>query len=120
MNRPRRWNIECTGIGDDVEMVERPKGNYVLMEDYVELERRHQAIMDAIEKMGSLENIRRVEVSQTIVIEMARENTWMRGTINRLIEAGDKMAAALNGEYNHELLCVKDWNEAKRSNPNLS
>lgn len=121
MNRPRRWDL----VPDELEWLEpefgeTPEGNYVLWEDYVELERRHQTIMEAIEKMGSLENIRRVEVSQPIVIDMARENAWMKGTISSLIEAGDKMAAALNGEYNHELSEVVAWNEAKRSNPNLS
>lgn len=38
----------------------------------------------------------------------------------RLIKAGDKMAAALNGEFNHELPCVQDWSLAKRTNPNPS
>lgn len=120
MKRPRRWDFKPSKGWEDIEFGETPKGNYVLMEDYVELERRHQTIMDAIEKMGSLENIRRVEVSQPIVIDMARENAWMKVTINRLIEAGDKMAAALNGEFNHELPCVQDWSLAKRTNPNPS
>lgn len=129
MNRPRRWDIEATGIGDDVDMVVRPKGNYVLMEDYVELERRHQTIMDAIEKTGSLENIRRVEVSQPIVIDMARENAWMKGTINRLIEAGDAMMETYfndvewtysNREKFNNMPEVQAWNEAKRTNPNPS
>jgi hypothetical protein len=121
MNRPRRWDFLPPAYRwEEPEFGETPEGNYVLWEDYVELERRHQTIMDAIEHMGSLENIRRVEVSQPIVIDMARENAWMKGTISSLIEAGDKMAAALNGDYNHELPCVEAWNEAKRSNPNSS
>ena len=35
----------------------------------------------------------------------------------RLREAGDRMAAALNGEYNHELPCVEEWNAAKEGKP---
>ena len=109
----------------ETELVLDPKGNYVLMEDYVELERRHQTIMDAIENMGSLENIRRVEVSQPIVIDMARENAWMKGTINRLIEAGDAMADEIIGCYNAEGYDPADsetllkWNAAKEGKPSV-
>ena len=127
MNRPRRWDFLPPAYRwEEPEFGETPKGNYVLMEDYVELERRHQTIMDAIEHMGSLENIRRVEVSQPIVIDMAYENACMKGTINRLIEAGDALVELLKDEdYNTEPdeYCMKEvvaWNEAKRSNPNSS
>ena len=34
---PRRWELQWTGLGDDFDMVENPKGNYVLMEDYARL-----------------------------------------------------------------------------------
>lgn len=127
MNRPRRWDFLPPAYRwEEPEFGETPKGNYVLMEDYVELERRHQTIMDAIEHMGSLENIRRVEVSQPIVIDMARENAWMKGTINQLIEAGDALVELLKDEdYNTEPdeYCMKEvvaWNAAKRTNPNPS
>jgi len=116
MNRPRRWSLELTGFGDDTDMVETSKGNYVLMEDYVALERRHQDLLEAIERTGGLDNIRRVEVSQPVVIDMARENAFMKGENERLRKAGDRMAAALNGEYNHQLPCVQDWNAAKGDN----
>jgi hypothetical protein len=38
----------------------------------------------------------------------------------RLLKAGDRMAAALNGEYNHELPCVEEWNAAKEGKPKNS
>jgi hypothetical protein len=130
MNRPRRWDFLPPAYRwEEPEFGETPEGNYVLWEDYVELERRHQTIMEAIENMGSLENIRRVEVSQPIVIDMAHENACMKGTINRLIEAGDALVEAYffdsgwnsshRKEFN-ELSEVVAWNEAKRSNPNSS
>ena len=118
----RRWELKVNEFWE-TELVLDLKGNYVLMEDYVELERRHQTIMDAIENMGSLENIRRVEVSQPIVIEMARENALMKGTINRLIEAGDALVELLKDEdYNTEPdeYCMKEvvaWNAAKERKP---
>ena len=37
----------------------------------------------------------------------------------RLLKAGDRMAAALNGEYNHELPCVEEWNAAKEGKPSV-
>lgn len=130
MKRPRRWDL----VPDELEWLEpefgeTPEGNYVLWEDYVELERRHQTIMDAIESMGSLENIRRVEVSQPIVIDMAYENACMKGTINRLIEAGDALVESHFKNISWKLSQrkefdntpeVKAWNEAKRTNPNSS
>ena len=117
MNRPRRWDfIYSEYRWEEPEFGETPKGNYVLMEDYVALERRHQDLLDAIERTGGLDNIRRVEVSQPVVIDMARENAFLKGENARLRHAGDRMAAALNGEYNHELPCVADWNAAKGDN----
>lgn len=130
MNRPRRWDFLPPAYRwEEPEFGETPKGNYVLMEDYVELERRHQTIMDAIEHMGSLENIRRVEVSQPIVIDMARENAWMKGTINCLIEAGDALVETHFKNISWKLSQRKEfdntpevqaWNAAKRTNPNPS
>ena len=120
----RRWELKVNEFWE-TELVLDLKGNYVLMEDYVELERRHQTIMDAIENMGSLENIRRVEVSQPIVIEMARENALMKGTINRLIEAGDALVELLKDEdYNTEPdeYCMEEvvaWNAAKEGKPSV-
>lgn len=124
MNRPRRWSLELTGVGDDVDMVEKPHGNYVLMEDYVALERRHQDLLDAIERTGGLDNIRRVEVSQPVVIDMARENAVMKGIIMRMTEAGDALVELLKDEdyvtepYEDEycLSEVKAWNAAKPDN----
>ena len=124
MRKIRRWELKVNEFWE-AELVLDPKGNYVLMEDYVELERRHQTIMDAIENMGSIENIRRVEVSQPIVIDMARENAWMKGTINRLIEAGDALVELLKDEdYNTEPdeYCMKEvvaWNAAKEGKPSV-
>lgn len=124
MNRPRRWSLELTGFGDDVDMVEKPKGNYVLLEDYVALERRHQDLLDAIERTGGLDNIRRVEVSQPVVIDMARENAFMKGVIMRLTEAGDALVKLLKDENyatdpDEDEYCLSEvqaWNAAKSDN----
>jgi hypothetical protein len=41
----------------------------------------------------------------------------LKAEVERLRKAGDRMAAALNGEYNYELPCVEDWNAAKDGKP---
>lgn len=91
MNRPRRWDFVATTSKWEMDFVETPKGNYVLMEDYVALERRHQDLLDAIERTGGLDNIRRVEVSHPVVIDMARENAFLKGENARLRHAGDEL-----------------------------
>ena len=45
------------------------------------------------------------------------EISFLKADLERLRKAGDRMAAALNGEYNHELPCVEDWNDAKEGKP---
>lgn len=124
MNRPRRWDfLESYGFNEP-EFGQTPHGNYVLLEDYVALERRHQDLLDAIERTGGLDNIRRVEVSQPVVIDMARENAFMKGIIMRLTEAGDALVQLLKDEgYATEpdedgycLSEVKAWNAAKSDN----
>ena len=116
----RRWELKVNEFWE-TELVLDPKGNYVLMEDYVALERRHQDLLDAIERTGGLDNIRRVEVSPTVVIDMARENAFMKGIIMRMTEAGDALVELLkneeyatepdeDGEYLDE---VRAWNAAK-------
>ena len=107
-----------------MDFAETPHGNYVLMEDYVALERRHQDLLDAIERTGGLDNIRRVEVSQPVVIEMARENAFMKGIIMRMTEAGDALVELLKDENyvtesDEDEYClseVKAWNAAKPNN----
>jgi hypothetical protein len=54
-----------------------------------QLEERLETLLDAIERTGGLDNIRRVEVSQPVVIDMARENAFMKGENERLRKAGD-------------------------------
>ena len=50
--KPRRWEIEATGCGDDVEMIERPKGNYVLFEDYARLKAEVERLTEAGDEMA--------------------------------------------------------------------
>jgi regulator of replication initiation timing len=45
--------------------------------------------------------------------DVKAENAKLKAEAERLRKAGDRMAAALNGEYNYELPCVEDWNAAK-------
>lgn len=124
MKRPRRWDFVETTSKWEMDFAETPHGNYVLLEDYVALERRHQDLLDAIERTGGLDNIRRVEVSQPVVIDMARENAFMKGIIMRLTEAGDALVKLLKDEdYATEpdddeccLSEVKAWNAAKSDN----
>ncbi len=105
-------------------MTELKDGGFVLWADYVALERRHQDLLDAIERTGGLDNIRRVEVSQPVVIDMARENAFMKGIIMRLTEAGDAFVKLLKDEgYATEpdedgycLYEIKAWNAAKSDN----
>lgn len=119
----RRWQLMFDEFGDG-EMVKHDKGLYVALEDYVALERRHQDLLDAIERTGGLDNIRRVEVSQPVVIDMARENAFMKDIIMRLTEAGDALVKLLKDEdYTTEpdddeycLDEVKAWYAAKSDN----
>jgi hypothetical protein len=54
--KPRRWEIEATGVGDDVEMIERPKGNYVLYEDYVRLKAEVERLTKLLGMCESIDN----------------------------------------------------------------
>ena len=49
-----------------------------------QLEERLETMLDAIERTGGLDNIRRVEVSQPVVIDMARENARLKAEVERL------------------------------------
>ena len=114
----RRWQLMFDEFGDG-EMVKHDKGMYIAYEDYVALERRHQDLLDAIERTGGLDNIRRVEVSQPVVIDMARENAFMKGIIMRMTEAGDALACHLVCTDLPNNLCgdlMKNWNASKPDN----
>jgi hypothetical protein len=43
----------------------------------------------------------------------------LKARIEYLTNAGDFMADAINGDYNHELPCVKAWNAAKEGKPSV-
>jgi len=89
-----------------------------------QLEERLETLLDAIERTGGLDNIRRVEVSQPVVIDMARENAFMKGENERLRKAGDAMAFNyeqmhnIDGVYDSDLMkFVARWNAAKEGKP---
>lgn len=101
--------------------MEDTNSEWVRFEDYAALKRRHQDLLDAIERTGGLDNIRRVEVSQPIVIDMARENAFMKCIIMRMTKAGDALVKLLKDEdyatepddEGYYLSQVEAWNAAK-------
>lgn len=90
----RRWDIECTGIGDDVDMVERPKGNYVLMEDYARLKAEVESLKEAwVDK------------------KMQEDRDYLLQQVERLRKAGNAMAEALEAAGFDSARAF--WNAAK-------
>lgn len=55
MNRPRRWDfIESEYRWEEPEFGETPKGNYVLMEDYVALERKTAELQQRVNELSAM------------------------------------------------------------------
>ncbi len=97
MSEPKRWELWEV-------IMEDTNSEWVRFEDYAALKRRHQDVLDAIERTGGLDNIRRVEVSQPVVIDMARENAFLKGENARLkaeVERLIEERCFLNEKLNH-------------------
>ena len=67
---------------------------------------------------AEVERLRLSAFDKKVAIEAgcyARVN--LEAKIERLIKAGDAMADAINGDYNHSLPCIEEWRAAKEGKP---
>ena len=132
MSKPRRWEIEATGVGDDVEMIERPKGNYVLYEDYARLKANDSIIVQAQANAGKsvvhyLAEIERLkaeverlekteEYLQNTLNQYALDDMRLQAQVERLTKAGDALIKTLREDEGYDVGSFKEvraWNAAK-------
>ena len=63
--------------------------------------------------------VERLKIDAYKKLSMRIEIDKQKARIEYLTNAGDFMADAINGDYNHELPCVKAWNAAKEGKPSV-
>ena len=63
--------------------------------------------------------VERLKIDAYKKLSMRIEIDKLKARIEYLTNAGDVMADAINGDYNHELPCVKAWNAAKEGKPSV-
>jgi hypothetical protein len=63
--------------------------------------------------------VERLKIDAYKKLSMRIEIDKLKARIEYLTNAGDFMADAINGDYNHELPCVKAWNAAKEGKPSV-
>ena len=91
-------------------------------DDYIEkLEVRNAELVSENARLkAEVERLRLSAFDKKVAIEAgcyARVN--LESKVERLIKAGDGMADAINGDYNHSLPCVEDWQAAKEGKPSV-
>jgi predicted RNase H-like nuclease (RuvC/YqgF family) len=63
--------------------------------------------------------VERLKIDAYKKLSMRIEIDKLKAQIEYLTNAGNGMANAINGDYNHELPCVKAWNAAKEGKPSV-
>ena len=64
--------------------------------------------------------VERLKLDAYKKLSMRIEIDKLKAQIEYLTNAGNGMANAINGDYNHELPCVEEWNAAKEGKPKNS
>ena len=101
MSEPMRFSLKHHGQLSCVEHC--PEGEYVLHSDYARLKAEVERLnLDAYKKLSM-----RIEIDK------------LKARIEYLTNAGDAMADAINGDYNHSLPCIEAWNAAKEGKPSV-
>ena len=121
-------DIKRYRLDTDSFAAEHPQGDFVDYKDYAHLRAevdnlRKNADISPSQSPHEIERLKaeveRLKIDAYKKLSMRIEIDKLKARIEYLTNAGDFMADAINGDYNHELPCVKAWNAAKEGKPSV-